>query len=202
MASSVNIEDIALPVLLIGGAYLWWRQSSGTSNGSSDSTTTDDVTTIGQQVNTAVSQISNNIEGVVTGRTRGERNNNPGNIIRNTPQTQWQGLSPTQTDSTFVQFTSAVYGIRALCVNLLAYYNNHGYNTVRSIITHWSATDQSAYVANVSSALGVTPDTVINVNDPTTLTNLAHAIILQENGEDIYQSSGVLAQGVSAALGS
>ena len=43
--------------------------------------------------------------------TRGLRNNNPLNIRKNS--TKWQGLSATQTDKSFFQFTSMAYGYRA-----------------------------------------------------------------------------------------
>ena len=93
--------------------------------------------------------------------TRGIRNANPGNIVYD-PNNDW--LGQTGSDGTFAVFSSPIYGIRAMCKALLNYVNKDGVApTVDSIIRRWSKTDQDAYVANVSSALGVSPNTVIDV---------------------------------------
>jgi len=140
----------------------WWyftHQSSGTS---------DD----------AVEGVVNTIKDAVA--PRGVRNNNPGNL--RISSNAWQGKVTPNTDGTFEQFDTMANGVRALAVTLTNYQRLHGLNTVRDLITRWSATDQAAYVANVASALGVDPDAPIDVNDPATLTALVNAIITQENG--------------------
>ena len=50
--------------------------------------------------------------------TRGERNNNPGNIRTGST---WQGLSLQQTDADFCVFTDPKFGIRALAKVLLLF---------------------------------------------------------------------------------
>ena len=56
--------------------------------------------------------------------SRGLRNNNPGNIRKTGDK--WQGLSTTQTDDSFFQFTDAKYGIRAMA-KLLKNYQSEQY---------------------------------------------------------------------------
>lgn len=64
-------------------------------------------------------------------KTRGIRNNNPGNIIHSS--SRWLGRSILQTDAKFVQFDSMEYGLRALMM-LLRNYIHKGFNTPRKII--------------------------------------------------------------------
>jgi len=154
-------------ILLLGGlcgalALAWWyfaHQSSGEA---------DD--TLGSVVDT----VKNALE------PRGVRNNNPGNL--RISDNAWQGKVSPNTDGTFEQFDTMANGVRALAVTLKNYQRIYGLDTVRGLITRWSATDQDAYVANVSSALGVDPDAPISPADPDTLTALINAIITQENG--------------------
>jgi len=113
--------------------------------------------------------------------TRGLRNNNPGNIKLTNQNWLGKVTNSQNTDGTFEQFISMDYGVRALS-RVLNSYSNRGLNTVRSIITTFSATDQEAYVSNVSEALGVDPDDLINVADPDTKAALIRAIIRQEQG--------------------
>lgn len=185
MVSHSNDAAWLLPTAIVGGALYWYWTQSGASS------------PVAQEVDNAVSTIGDDVSIATTGQTRGERNNNPGNIIRTNPQTAWQGLSPTQNDPTFCQFTTPSYGIRAIHKNLLSYYLNDGCTTVQSIITRWSKTDQAAYVSNVAAALGVSPAATIDVTDINTATALVGAIITQENGRDIYSSTGILAQGMA-----
>lgn len=141
-------------------AWLYFRsQSSGDS---------DDA------VGAVVDTVKNALE------PRGIRNNNPGNL--RISDNAWQGKVSPNTDGTFEQFDTMANGVRAIAVTLKNYQRIYGLDTVRGLITRWSATDQDAYVANVSSALGVDPDDIISPADPDTLTALISAIITQENG--------------------
>lgn len=118
--------------------------------------------------------------------TRGERNNNPGNLVKSS--IQWRGKIP-GADTRFESFDTPENGIRAIGTNLRTYYNKYGINTVRGIISRYAPSnenDTAAYIAAVSSALGVTPDTALNVNDPGTLNALVNAIIKHENGRVSY----------------
>jgi hypothetical protein len=108
---------------------------------------------------------------------RGIRNNNPGNIKDD--GTAWQGK--VGSDGVFIIFSDMGWGCRALAqslVNMIA----KGFNTVDLLIRQWSATDQDAYVANVSAAAGLDPNAQIPL-DTTTLAAIMRAIITQENGE-------------------
>lgn len=91
-------------------------------------------------------------------------------------------------DPTFVQFDTPANGVRAIG-HILTSYANQGKTSVQDIITTYSATDQSAYVANVSASLGVQPTDSIDVYD--SLPTLAAAIIQQENGEQPYSASDI-----------
>ncbi len=116
--------------------------------------------------------------------TRGLRNNNPGNIRKNS--TAWQGLSPTQTDDDFFQFTSPTWGIRALGHTLNTYMTKYGLNTITGIISRWappSENDTDAYIRAVVNDTGVdATDTV----GPADIPALTAAIIRHENGLQPY----------------
>ena len=116
---------------------------------------------------------------------RGIRNNNPGNIRHS--NIHWQGQSSQQTDPAFVQFISPEYGIRALSKLLDTYSQTYGLNTVRGIIHKYAPpveNNSGAYVEAVSSALGVLPDTKIDVQ--ARKADLVQAIIKHENGIQPY----------------
>jgi hypothetical protein len=89
----------------------------------------------------------------MTDQPRGIRNNNPGNIDRNT--TKWQGMADDQSsDPRFVVFKTPQAGIRALAKILLTYQNHDGLKTVRGIIGRWAPAvenNTSAYVAAVAA---------------------------------------------------
>jgi hypothetical protein len=116
---------------------------------------------------------------------RGFRNNNPGNIILD--GTQWEGMAPTQTDGTFVQFTSVLYGIRAMN-KILDSYAARGLVTINQIIPEWSKTDVAAYITDVSNWMGIDPDTPLTDLDRG---NLIAAIINQENGSQPYDMATI-----------
>ena len=133
--------------------------------------------------------------------TRGERNNNPGNIDRNA--TVWQGMAQDQSrDQRFVVYEKPHYGIRALAKVLLSYYRKHGLNTVHKIIDRWappSENNTGAYVNHVATVLGVGIDAPIQVDDQATLEALTLAIIEHENGRCVYANDEIV-KAVEAAL--
>jgi hypothetical protein len=134
---------------------------------------------------------------VVYDKTRGLRNNNPGNIRHGDA---WQGMSPNQGDSAFVQFISPEYGIRAMA-RVLANYASAGVTTVRGIISRWAPpgdnNDTAAYIDAVASHLGVRPDAQINV--VAALPQLIPAIIQHENGIQPY-SAATINRGIGLAV--
>lgn len=89
---------------------------------------------------------------------RGIRNNNPGNIDRNT--TKWLGMADKQTDARFIVFKEMKYGCRAILKLLSTYYNKYNLYTVKDIISRWAPStenDTSAYYKKVAKDLGVDP---------------------------------------------
>lgn len=116
---------------------------------------------------------------------RGIRNNNPLNIrIGNT----WLGEVPYPTDSEFEQFVSPLYGLRAAFLILRRYIRRYGRNTVRKIISAWAPSSENntqAYISNVSRAMNISPDEVIDYADESTMVALVAAMALQECGQPI-----------------
>lgn len=129
---------------------------------------------------------------------RGIRNNNPGNIRRS--GTRWKGQSAIQRDPAFVQFDSAIWGIRALARVLGTYRHSYGLNTVRGIITRWappSENDTEAYIAAVAKAVGVAAGAIV-AWDAGKQRRLIKAIIQHENGQQPY-SDLVIDAGIALA---
>ncbi len=108
---------------------------------------------------------------------RGYRNNNPGNIAKSS--IPWDGKVSPGTDSTYEQFSSMAYGLRALYKNLISYLHT-GTNTISSIIRKWSGGNNTdAYIRSVSADTGLSPSAVITADN---LIPLAKAIVKFENG--------------------
>lgn len=139
--------------------------------------------------------------------TRGERNNNPGNIDRNS--TKWKGMADDQSkDSRFVVFAAPVWGIRALAKVLLTYSRVYpqdtpqDIDTVREIINRWAPpveNDTGAYVNAVAREVGTSSTEPIDVTDESVMLKLVRAIIRHENGRVSY-SDTIIADGVQRAL--
>tara|TARA_R110001599_G_scaffold287356_2_gene489915 strand:+ start:9600 stop:10061 length:462 start_codon:yes stop_codon:yes gene_type:complete len=122
---------------------------------------------------------------------RGIRNNNPGNLENN--GIDWVGLSSTQTDSRFYQFSDPKYGIRALARTLKTYESSYGINTVEGIINRWAPPHENntnSYIDHVASVLGVRRDQsfVVSLN----LVPLVESIILHENGSNPYSMDQIV----------
>lgn len=130
---------------------------------------------------------------------RGIRNNNPGNLERS--GVRWQG-EVDGNDMRFETFATPEAGIRALARNLVTYHERHGLTTVESIINRWAPPGENqtgAYVRAVAEAMGVSPDSPLNLRDVGTLSRLTTAIIHQENGQQPY-STEQIRSGVDLAL--
>ena len=130
--------------------------------------------------------------------TRGERNNNPGNIDRTGDM--WQGMSGDQSDPRFIVFTDPQYGIRAPAKILITYQTKYGCNTIRKIINRWAPPNENntqSYVNAVTAACGVSPDSDYPLNG-INLPKVVTAIIEHENGRVSY-SPEVIAAGISLA---
>lgn len=126
---------------------------------------------------------------------RGIRNNNPGNIRHGS--SKWQGMSATQGDSAFVQFTAPEYGIRALAVLLRGYFAK-GFNTIEKIFPKYAPSSENnteAYIKQVVKTTGIPRDKPLTATD---LPALVVAIVLHENGTQPYPLE-TINKGVSLA---
>lgn len=115
---------------------------------------------------------------------RGIRNNNPGNIERNS--IRWKGMAPEQRDRRFITFTRPEWGIRAIARILLGDWRE-GQNTIASLISEWAPeveNDTKAYIKAVAKACKVDPYRPCNI--PKLLVPLISAIIQHENGIQPY----------------
>lgn len=132
-------------------------------------------------------------------QTRGERNNNPGNIRHGS---NWQGLAARQPDADFCTFTDAKYGFRALAKILMLYQMRPGtpdvglvgVDTVREIVYRWAPPNENntdAYVAAVAGHMGVDPEVHIDTRVYSQLYPLVCAIVRHENGRNNYLRSTI-----------
>ena len=139
--------------------------------------------------------------------TRGIRNNNPGNIER-TPANKWQGRMPRESmsleqrgESRFEVFSTPAWGIRAMCVLLITYFDRYDCNSVRKIISRWAPPGENnteAYIRGVAAAVGVDAGAFINLHEYARLRPLVEAIIRHENGRQPY-SDDVIEEGLRLA---
>ena len=124
---------------------------------------------------------------------RGYRNNNPLNI-RYSAGNGWMGKVWINTDGAFEQFTSMPYGYRA-ALYLMRKYIKRGNDTVRKIISIWAPENENntkKYIEDVCRIADLNPDTVIARDDAGTLTKLAYAMSIIENGNtDATQEAGL-----------
>jgi hypothetical protein len=113
---------------------------------------------------------------------RGLRNNNPGNIRKNS--TKWQGLSDKQTDKAFFQFIGIEWGYRALIRTLQTYRNKYGCQTIADFIRRWAPENEnntSAYITRVCREMQVPSTYVPDIKDKATMCAFAAAISQVEN---------------------
>jgi hypothetical protein len=183
--------------LALGGAVAYWwyqQQQQEAAALGVDNTISGDVAQV-------ESTVDNYVMASVAGQTRGERNNNPGNLRHTSPEIAWQGLSAVQSDPDFLQFNDVLHGIRAMHINLLTYFNSYGLKTITGIINRWAPPKDhnatAAYIIKVSNRMGIAPAAQIDLTDLTKATSLVDAIIQQENGRDIYAATGQLAQAMA-----
>lgn len=119
---------------------------------------------------------------------RGYRNKNPGNIDYN-PANRWLGLDDPPSDGRFCRFREHRYGIRAMGVLLMTYYDRHGCDTVRKVLQRYAPPVENKtdrYVEFVARQMGVGPDERLNLHEPETMFRLVKAIIHYELGRQMY----------------
>lgn len=125
---------------------------------------------------------------MVNKKTRGIRNNNPGNIRWGD---EWKGLVPKsqRTDKSFCQFISPEYGIRAMIIILRNYQSKHGLCTLTGMIKRWAPPNENntqAYINSVVQATSTEANQPIDLTDSRKLFPLLQAIIQHENGSQPY----------------
>lgn len=119
----------------------------------------------------------------VASNVRGIRNNNPGNVRRTADN--WQGLSATQADASFFQFTEMRYGVRAAARIFRNYQSRNGLRTVAQLVSRWAPpveNDTAAYVGAVAKRIGVNIDSAIDLGNEEILYRFLRAIFRHECG--------------------
>lgn len=116
-----------------------------------------------------------------TGANRGLKNNNPGNIRKNS-DTFFNEIIPSG-DPAFKQFKTMEAGIRAIFVILNTYKSKYGINTIGGIINRWSprsdGNNTDLYITNVEKWTGINRQKALTEND---YKKVVKAIIKQETG--------------------
>lgn len=127
---------------------------------------------------------------------RGLRNNNPGNIRRNSDVFQGE-VNPSR-DKDFKQFKSMPYGYRAVFKILSNYYRNYKLDTIRKMIERWAPENENntaAYVSLVSSYAGISPDDQISF-DREQMIRIVAGMSKVENGREADMSDVIAGWGL------
>ena len=114
--------------------------------------------------------------------------NNPCNLVY-VEANKWQGLADPPFVGRFCAFTSAVFGLRAACMNLIAYQDRHGADTIAKVIALWapsSENDTTAYINDVCGRTGLDKDKQLNFHSYADLRPVVEAIVWHENGRQPY----------------
>ena len=119
---------------------------------------------------------------------RGIRNCNPLNIRKGA---KWKGLRTVQTDPTFCQFKSMVWGIRAAFRLMRNHITGFGgtrqrCDTVEKLISVWAPdteNDTKAYIAHVCKWADCAPYCNIGPNDDDLIIRIARAMAKVECGQ-------------------
>ena len=130
---------------------------------------------------------------------RGIRNNNPGNIRHGD---NWVGMASVQKDDSFVTFTDAKYGIRAM-VKIFRSYRNRGLVTLSQIISTWAPTNENdtlSYIIAAEKSSGLDRYQVVSEAEGD-YQALIKAIIKHENGAAFaeYYSLAKIDEGIALA---
>ena len=120
---------------------------------------------------------------------RGLRNNNPGNIRRNSDVFQGE-VNPSR-DKDFKQFKSMAYGYRAVFKILSNYHRVYKLTTIRKMISRWAPENENntnAYIKAVSDYAGIPADDPININDREQMIRIVAGMSKVENGREADMS--------------
>jgi len=113
------------------------------------------------------------------------KNNNPGNIVKTSKM--WKG--EIASEGRFKKFSSWVWGVRAMIINLRAYFGR-GENTVQQIIERWAPVAENGqkavngYITFVSQNVGVLPSQPMTFS-PKYIFPLVDAMARFEGGSDL-----------------
>lgn len=127
---------------------------------------------------------------------RGLRNNNPGNIRRNSDVFQGE-VNPSR-DKEFKQFKSMAYGYRAVFKILSNYYRNYKLDTIRKMIGRWAPENENntaGYVSLVCSYSGIGPDDLISF-DREQMIRIVAGMSRVENGKEADMSDVIAGWGL------
>jgi hypothetical protein len=120
---------------------------------------------------------------------RGIRNNNPGNIDFRGQA----GAALEKPGGRFARFETAYDGLKALSRQLMRYFEGKTtgkpLQTLTDIISTWAPGNEnntSAYIAQMSKSMGVSPNAILNLKDPQVMSSLMSGIIHHENGRNPY----------------
>lgn len=135
-----------------------------------------------------------------TGPTRGQRNNNPLNLSYMPGQIGVLGREEGGNHQ-FGVFPDMETGVAANMRQLLRYQENNGLNTVRQLVEKWTSepgVDHTQYINDVARAIGVGPDTPIDLRQQQVAEAYIRAAALHESGA---VSPEAVSKGVSMGLG-
>ena len=127
---------------------------------------------------------------------RGLRNNNPGNIRRNSDVFQGE-VNPSR-DQQFKQFKTMAHGYRAVFKILSNYYRNYKLDTIRKMIGRWAPENENntaAYVSLVCSYSGIGPDDLISF-DREQMIRIVAGMSRVENGRGADMSDVIAGWGL------
>lgn len=119
---------------------------------------------------------------------RGLRNNNPGNIRRNSDVFQGE---KTSSDKEFKQFKTMAYGYRAVFKILSNYYRNYHLKTIWQMIGRWAPEKENntdAYIKAVSDYAGIPADDPIDITDREQMIRIVAGMSRVENGREADMS--------------
>jgi len=121
------------------------------------------------------------------GNPRGLKNNNPGNI--RIGSSAWMGKIPISqnTDGSFEQFTTWIYGVRAM-TKLVRNYILDGHNTINKIINRYAPpieNNTNHYISEMVKRTGKLSNQQIDPNDKTVIRRLIRGMAKMELGCDL-----------------
>lgn len=114
--------------------------------------------------------------------SRGLRNNNPGNIRKNSDVFQGEVKS---TDKEFKQFETMAYGYRAIFKILQGYQKNYKLETISQMINRWAPANENHtgnYIRIVSDMSGIPAYDPIDTRDRDQMIRIVSAMSYVENG--------------------